>query len=711
MAVGRRIKSVYHIFFVLNLIYLFLKNSNHTNMRLTSMLAAMAAATLFLVSCKSDSKSKSNKPDVLALDIDSTVSPGEDFFLYANGGWIKKNPIPGSESAWGVGYMVQEDIYDRLKKINEDAAAKNPAAGSIEQKIADFWKSGMDSAGREKQGLSSLQDQLNEINAIKSINDLVSVAASFHKKGMNVMFRDRVNQDDKNSMAMVYQLSQGGLGMPNRDYYFNTDQRTAGVRKGYMDYLIKTFKQLGNDEAVATKNAKSVFDLETRLAKSSRTRTALRDPEKNYNKMDLGKLNSISGNINWPDYLKKIGINKLDSVIVGQPEFYAALNDEIKKTPLDVWKNYLQFHLIRASSEYLDTTTYNNYFEYEKLLTESSEPRLRWKRVLDAEGDAMAEALGQLFVKEYFTEKAKKRYSDMVEAVREALKERIQKLSWMSDSTKQKAYEKLARITKKVGYPDKWKDFSSMVIDKGPFIKNVLSAREWWHNYNINKLGKPVDRTEWVMPPQEYNAYYEPSNNEIVLPAGIFAVPGMMDEDLDDAFVYGYAAASTIGHEITHGFDDQGRQYDASGNLKSWWAPKDSAEFVKRAKMIIRQFNEFNPVDTLHINGDATQGENIADLGGLLLGLDAFKKTDAFKKNEKISGLTPLQRYFLGYAYGWLYQTKKAPLARAVMTDVHSPAKERVNGPVVNIPEFYEAFNIKPGDKMYRPDSLRVSIW
>jgi len=323
----------------------------------------------------------------------------------------------------------------------------------------------------------------------------------------------------------------------------------------------------------------------------------------------------------------------------------------------------------------------------------------------------MGEALGQLFVKEYFNEKAKKRYTELVEAIRSAYRDRINQLTWMSPETKKKALDKLDKITPKVGYPDKWKDFSALKIDRGAYVLNVQRANEWWHNYNFNKLGKPVDRTEWGMSPQTYNAYYNPSNNEIVLPAGIFAVPGMRDEELDDAFVYGYAAASTIGHEITHGFDDQGRQYDEKGNLTNWWTKKDSTEFVNRAKLIIREFNEFNPVDTLHVNGEATQGENIADLGGVVLGLDAFKKTDAYKSGKKIGGLTPLQRYFLGYAYGWMYQQRKETLANQVMTDVHSPAKERVNGPMVNIPEFYEAFGIKPGSKMYRPDSLRVSIW
>ncbi len=653
----------------------------------------------------------SSKKDFLAANIDTSVSPAEDFFLYANGGWIKGTEIPAAESGWGVGNLVQEDIYLRLRKINEDAEAKKTAKGSTEQKIGDFWYSGMDSTAIEQQKLTPLQGDLDRINNIKSTEDLISVTADLHTKGLGVLFHDFIGQDDKNSEVMAFQLSQGGLGMPNRDYYFNTDERTANVRKAYHEYIVKTLQQLGNDSVAANANAKKIFDLETRLAKSSRKLAALRDPERNYNKMTVSKLNELSGNLQWPTYLQKIGVKNLNDVIVGQPEFYTALNHELTSTPLDVWKDYLRVHLVRASAAYLDSTTFKNYFEYRKSLTGATRPRPRWKRVLDAEENAMGEALGQLFVKEYFNEKAKKRYTDLVEAIRSAYKERINQLTWMSTETKKKALDKLDKITPKVGYPAKWKDFSSLSIDRGPYILNVQRGNQWWHYYEVNNLGKPVDRTEWDMSPQTYNAYYNPSNNEIVLPAGIFAVPGMRDEDLDDAFVYGYAAASTIGHEITHGFDDQGRQYDAKGNLTNWWTPTDSAEFVKRAKIIIKEFNEFNPVDTLHINGDATQGENIADLGGILLGLDAFKKTEAYKKGEKIGGLTPLQRYFLGYAYGWMYQTRKETLANQVMSDVHSPARERVNGPMVNIPEFYEAFGVKPGSKMYRDDSVRVRIW
>ena len=663
---------------------------------------------ILMAACKS--KSESNKPDFLSGNIDTTVNPAEDFFNYAEGSWMKRTEIPAEESSWGIGNLVKEEIYNRLKKINEDAKEKKSTEG-VQQQIGDFWHSGMDSAAIEKGGLAPLQPALDQIRNIKTVADLMNVSADFHNKGANVLFGDYVAQDDKNSNVYAYMMTQGGLGMPNRDYYFNADARTEGVRKAYNIYLVKTFMQLGNDTATAVRSAAAVYGLEKRLANNSRKLAALRDPYKNYNKMDVATLSALAPGISWNDYFKNIHASRIDSVIVGQPEFFRVLSNELKSTPIEDWKNYLRFHLIRNNAAYLDSKTFDNNFQFRKTLTGATAPRPRWKRVIDAEQDAMGEALGQIFVKEYFNETAKKRYADLVENIRDAYKERISKLEWMSDSTKQKAIVKLNKITKKVGYPEKWKDFSALKIDRGAFATNMQRASEWWHSHMMNKLGKPIDRNEWDMLPQEWNAYYNPSNNEIVLPAGIFAVPGVKDADLDDAFVYGYAGASTIGHEITHGFDDQGRQYDEKGNLHNWWVPGDEKQFSDRAKKIIEQFNGFMPVDTLHINGEATQGENIADLGGVLLGLDAFKKTDAYKNGKSIGGLTPIQRYFLGYAYSWMFKIRKETLANRIMTDVHSPAKERVNGPVVNVPEFYEAFNVKPGSKMYRADSLRVHIW
>ncbi len=668
-------------------------------------------AALIVLAAFSSCKEKIEKPDFLVANIDSSIKPGDDFFMYANNGWFKKNAIPEEEASWGIGNLVDNEIYDRLKKINEKTVGEKNAAGTVAQKIGDFWHSGMDTAAVDQQGITPLKPVFDEINSLKTINDVVKEAAILHKRGIDVLFNNYVAQDDKNSEAMAFIITQGGLGMPSRDYYFDTDSKTVSVRNAYKKYLFLTLKQTTNDSAAAAKSSAMVYALEEHLAKASRKLADLRDPYKNYNKLKKDELQKLMPDFDLTNYLQIMGVSKVDSVIVGQPEFLTAVNAELKASSLDAWKSYITFHSIMQNASFLDNTTFTNYFNYRKTISGVEKPRPRWKRVLDAEQSVMGEALGQLFVKEYFNEKAKKRYSDLVEAIRDAYKDRIKNLAWMSDETKKKAIDKLTSITKKVGYPDKWKDFSAMKIENTAYVTNMMNANEWWFNYNINKLGKPVDRTEWDMSPQTYNAYYNPSNNEIVLPAGMFAVPGMKDEDLDDAFVYGYAAASTIGHEITHGFDDQGRQYDAKGNLQGWWQPNDSVQFVHRAANIIRQFNEFVPVDTLHVNGEATQGENIADLGGMLLGLDAFKKTELYKKGEKIHGYTPVQRYFLGYAYSWMYHERKEKLASQVKTNVHAPAKERVNGPVVNVPEFYEAFGIKKGDKMYRADSLRVNIW
>jgi len=506
------------------------------------------------------------KPDFLTADIDTTVSPAQDFFAFANGGWIKRTPIPDAESGWGLGNLVEEEIYSRLRKVNEDAsqaagtAGASGAAGAITQKIGDFWYSGMDSADIEKQGLSPLKPGLDEIHAIGSKEDLTKVGADMHLKGIRVFFSDHVDQDDKNSAAMAFDLNQGGLGMPNRDYYFNTDARTTAVRKAYQQYLFETFEELGSDSITALKKCKAVFQLETRLAGASRRLADLRDPYKNYHKMDLAALKRLTPAFDWSVYFQRVGaISTLDSVIVGQPEFFAELNAQLGKTALEDWKDYLCFMLVYRSAPYLDSHSFGNYFAYMQTLSGVKIPKPRWKRVIDAEQQAIGEALGQLFVREYFSDTAKQRYSELIENIRAAFKDRIAKLSWMSDSTKQRAYSKLAKITKKVGYPDKWKDFSSLRIDRGSWVTNMEKAREWWYHYDLNKLGKPVDRSEWQMTPQTWNAYYNPNNNEIVMTAAGFTIPGMKDADLDDAFVYGYAGANWIGHEMTHGFDDQGR--------------------------------------------------------------------------------------------------------------------------------------------------------
>nr|MCU0355766.1 M13 family metallopeptidase [Cytophagales bacterium] len=521
-----------------------------------------------------------------------------------------------------------------------------------------------------------------------------------------------ISQDAKNSDVVAVLLWQAGIGLPERDYYFKTDTTNVRIRKEYVSHLTKMFQLLGDAEATARQNAEMVMKMETQLAKASRKLEDLRDPYANYNKMAVGDMKKMATSLDWPQYFSQIGIAKLDSVIVGQPEYYREVDKALKAYSIADWKNYLRWHLLNAQAPYLNKAIeQEDFYFFRTVLSGVKEQKPRWKRVLRAEGQVMGELLGQLFVKEYFNEKTKQRYTDMVENVREAYRERINKLTWMSSETKQKALVKLNAMNKKVGYPDKWKDFSTLEIKPDSYARNMIRAAQWQHQREVNKLGKPVDRTEWGMSPQTYNAYYDPSNNEIVLPAGIFTVPGYRDEELDDAIVYGYAAASTIGHEITHGFDDEGRKFDAKGNLTNWWTKADEEAFAKRADVMVDQFDNIEVIDGMKINGKATLGENIADLGGVVLGLDAFKKTEQYKKGEKKGGLTPVQRYFMGYALGWLGHERNESLKQQLQTDVHSPAKYRVNGIFVNVDEFYTAFNVQPADKMYRTADKRVRIW
>lgn len=650
--------------------------------------------------------------DVVGKNIDKTIKPGDDFFKYANGSWIKQNPIPAAYSQWGIGNLVQEDVWTKLKTISESAIVQNKTLDKVEnstRKIADFYFTAMDTVSIEKAKLTPIASELAMINGIKDVNGLLKVIAYLHSIGFSTSFDLGVYQDMKNSEVNALYLSQGGLGLPNRDYYFNTDARTIKI---VTDYKTKHLsRMLSYINPAYASGASGVYSLEKALAAKSRKLEDLRDPYANYNKMSLAQLNKLTPKINWNAVFAQLKI-KTDSVIVGQPEFFTQLNKVLTTVPLSVWKNYLRFHLISGASSYMNSKLDNEDFRFYGTVIRGRKEQLpRWKRALQWEENAMGEILGQLYVKDNFTPATKERYEKLCDDVFAAFADRIKKLDWMSEATKQKALQKLSSVTKKVGYPDKWKDFSALVTNDKSLLENIKSADRFWFNYNIDKLNKPVDRTEWDMTPQTYNAYYNPSNNEIVLPAGIFVIPGYKDNEVDDAVIYGYAAASTIGHEITHGFDDEGRQYDEKGNLQNWWQKEDEDKFTAKTQKYIDQFNRFVVLDSIHINGKATLGENIADLGGLVIALDAFKKTQQYKEGKLIDGLTPLQRYFLGYALGWLGDQRDEELATRVLTDVHSPAFLRVNGPFSNIDDFFEAFGIKSGDKMFRPESERVKIW
>jgi putative endopeptidase len=679
------------------------------NLLLLPLVAALATAC---GSSSSSTASADGKPDLLHAALDTTIAPGDDFFSYANGTWIKNHPIPASESNSGIGIEVQKEVYSRLRETSIEAAKANATAGSSQQKIGDFWAVGIDSVKANQLGATPLKPELDRIAAIKTAADVPAVVAHEIRLGVRALIGPRVSQDDKNSDKMVLYLHQSGLGLPNRDYYFNTDTRTKNIRRAYVRHVANTFKLLGQDSTMANANAAKVMALETSLAKSSRKLEALRDPYKNYNKMTVAQLDKLTPGIDWKTWFGELGSTTVDTVVVGQPEFYQTVGQLLKTKPVDDWKAYLTWQLAREYSPTLSQPFVDENFKfYGTTLRGAKAMRPRWKRVLDMEEDALGDALGQLFVKEYFKPEAKARYDTLVKNVVSSFAEHIKNVDWMSAPTKVVALDKLHKITPKVGYPNKWKDYSALTIDRSSLAANVMRANQWQYNYQLNKLGKPVDRTEWGMTPQTYNAYYNPSNNEIVLPAAAFAVPTLLDADADDALVYGYAGASTIGHELTHGFDDEGSQFDAKGNLHEWWSKDDRKRFNQRVAVIVRQFNHYTLLDSMHINGKATAGENIADLGGIVIGLDAFKKTKQYKEGKKINGLTPVQRYFLGYALGWQMHVRDEALASQLLTDVHSPAQYRVNGPMADVPAFYEAFGVKPGQKLYIPDSARVKIW
>ena len=650
--------------------------------------------------------------DFLSAHLDTSVDPGVDFFEYANGGWLKAHPIPASEAAWGIGNEVDDELYARLRGISDSAAGAKAAAGSDQQKIGDFWSTAMDTARADRLGVHPLDAELARIDAVSTPAGVIDTVFAWKPIGVDALFRLRIGQDDKDSETMAVQIAQGGLGLPERDFYFNPEAGVAKIRAAYVDHVARTFVLLGRDPAAAKDAASKVMAFETSLAMASRRLEDLRDPEKNYNKMAPAELTANhTPSIAWSARVAAWNLRPT-YVLVGQPEFLAAEDRLLRDTPLPVLKDYLRYHLVDAYAPFLSTAFDEEQFDFHgRAMSGQQEQRPRWKRALDEENDAMGMVLGRIFVQQYFPERSKRRYTALVEAIRGTFHDRIERLDWMGAGTKAKALAKLAAVTSKVGYPDRWKDYSALVVGRESYAANVMAAQRWQFNDNLSRFGKPVDRTEWEMTPQTYNAYYNPSNNEIVLPAAIFMVPGVKDADVDDAVAYGYVAAGTIGHEITHGFDDEGRQYDAKGNLSGWWTAGDTARFNAAAQKMVDQFNAYEPLPGLHINGKASLGENIADYGGLLLGLEAFRKTEQFKQGKSISGLTPTQRYFLGYALGWMSQQRPERLRQRLLSDVHAPAKWRVLGPVSNITAFYEAFGVKSGQPMWRAEKDRVTIW
>jgi predicted metalloendopeptidase len=640
-------------------------------------------------------------------NIDPTAKPCQDFFQYAVGGWAKRTAIPAEYERYGVDQEIDTRTHQILWEIMESAAASKAPAGSETRKVGDFYASGMDEAGIEAAGLAPLKPLFTRIDGVKDGASLAAVLADLHRLGAFAGFHFGVEQDDKASSRYAMVLAQGGLGLPDRDYYVKEDPKSKELLAAYRAHVAKVLALAGLDP----KDADRVLALETRLAKASMTRVEQRDPNAIYHAMTPAQLRAAAPGFPADLYLKGLGLPAPDRFIVRQPAFLAELGRMVQDVPADQWRIYLRWTLLRNAAPGLPAAFEQESFAfYGTRLQGTTAQHPRWKRVMFAADRGLGEALGKLYVQRAFPASSKTKVREMVENLRTALGTRIDHLEWMSAPTKAKARQKLAAMRVKVGYPDAWRDYALLEVKRQPYVLNLLEARRFEFQRRLAKLGKPIDRNEWEMTPQTNNAYYSPTMNEIVFPAGILQAP-YFDASADDAVNYGNIGA-TIGHEMTHGFDDEGRQYDADGNLKSWWTPADEKAYNARAELVVKQFDAFEPLPGLHLNGRLTLGENIADLGGLKIAWDAWKLSQKGKAQVgRIEGFTPEQRFFLGYAETWRTLTREEAARLRVVTDPHSPAKFRVNGPLANLPEFYQAFGCKDGDSMKRPEKDRPAIW
>jgi putative endopeptidase len=656
-----------------------------------------------------------NPPPLDPKNMDTSVKPQDDFYLYANGGWLKRNPVPPEYSRWGSFSELEEKNNEALRKIAEKAAntRADPATAPEVQKVGDYYASGMDEKTIESVQTKPLEDELKRIDAIKDRSDLLKAIAHLHTIGVDVFFQFGSAQDAKDSTREIAQAVQGGLGLPDRDYYIKTDEDSKKKRAAYIEHVTKMLTLLDETPGKAAEDAKKIVTFETALAKASRTRVQLRDPQKNYNKMSADNLQKLTPDWNWSEYFKAINLADPGDINVGQPDFFKGANAALTKTSIDDWKTYLRWHLIDDAAAELSNDFVNEDFNFnQRVLRGTKEIKPRWRRVVASTDGALGEALGKLYVAEYFPPEAKSRGLEMITNLKAALADRIKTLDWMDEPTKQEALKKLAAMNVKIGYPDKWRDYSLLKIDRGPYASNAMRAANFEANRELKKIGKPVDRTEWGMTPPTVNAYYNAHMNEIVFPAGILQPP-FFDPKADDAVNYGGMGA-VIGHEMTHGFDDQGRQFDAAGNLRDWWSPASAAKFKERSQAVVQQYSEYEPVPGTHINGELTLGENIADIGGVKLAYAALQK--ALDKNpqeraQKIDGFTPEQRFFLGWAQVWHANQLEDDLRLRLNTDPHSPTHYRCNGPISNMPEFVKAFNLPDNCPMMRPADKRVNIW
>ncbi len=679
-------------------------------MKRFNFFAMIAIVLLLAYACEN----KQEKTMTKALDpanMDLNIKPGDDFFRFVNGNWIKNNPVPPEYSSYGAFTVLYEENEKMLQTlVKEVSADKEAAEGSISQKIRDFYNSGMDTMRIEELGITVLQPEFDEINNLQSATDISRHIAVMQQKGLSPLFYLFTAADQSDSKWNIANFWQGGLGLPDVTYYTDESERMQQIREDYKTHITKMFLLKGDDEPAATKTAETILAMETDLAKVSKTRMETRIAEENFHKMSLNDLKVLAPGFDWDAYFTTLGLPDPGELNVSQTEFMKGMSELIAKYPVEDWRTYLTWHLLDGSANYLsDAFVQQNFDFFGKTLSGSEVLRPRWKRVLATTSGGLGEGLGQIYVERYFPPESKERMVKLVENLRLAFAGRIKKLDWMTDETKEKALAKLEAITVKIGYPDKWKDYSTLNIVPDNYLLNVQNARAFEFKRDFAKIGKKVDKTEWGMTPQTVNAYYNPTNNEIVFPAGILQPP-FFNKDADDAVNYG-AIGVVIGHEMTHGFDDQGRKYDKDGNMNEWWTDEDAERFMAKAAILAKQYDDYTMLDSLHINGNLTMGENIADMGGLNISYDAFLMALNGAQPEMIDGYSADQRFFMAYAQVWRQNVRDKALMRQLKEDVHSPGEARVNIPPFNMDIFLDAFGISPDDKLYIPKEKRAYIW
>jgi putative endopeptidase len=643
-------------------------------------------------------------------NIDRTANACVDFYQFANGGWLKSNPLPAAYSRWGSFEELGEKNQDALTKILQSAAANPDAAKNRDYKLlGTFYANCMDSAAAEKAGASPIKEDLEHIAKINDRKDIVEQVAELQSKGNNVLFGFGSTQDAKNSTSVIGGAYQGGLTLPDRDYYLKNDPQSQEIRKNYVAHIQRLLELAGTPSAQAVQDAQRVMAFETALATAARTRVELRDPELNYNYRTTAQLASMTPDFDWHEYFEHLGNKNISAVDVQNPKFFETVDSLVAKAPLEDWKAYLTWKTVKNAAPQLSSAFVNENFNFSKTLSGAKELLPRYKRCTRAADAGLRDALGQAYVAQNFPPAAKARALEMIHNMEAVLRERIGALSWMSDATKKAAMAKLAAFTEKIGYPDKWRDYSSLDIKKGAFLQNLYAVSEYENKRDLDMIGKPVDRTQWGMTPATVNAYYNPAMNEIVFPAGILQPP-FFSATADDAVNYG-GMGSVIGHEMSHGFDDQGAHFDPQGNLKNWWTDADLAAFKQRTGLVSSQFDAYTVLDSVHVQGKLTLGENIGDLGGLNIAYQALEKALQGKPRTLIDGFTPEQRFFLAWAQVWRQNITPQAARQRILTDPHAPGRWRVNGPISTMPEFAKAFGCKQGDPMVRGDAVRASIW